>query len=159
MELTALNGSAFKLEILGYQFPEIETCKWDSNWLIIQVTVAHPKGNWTASDACLLTFEMARLADWLENIGDGKEVDATLHFLEPKLIFHLVHSDCEDKALRACFQSRLRPPWEKSDIVHFTASLDDCDLWVQFPLNEIDLKTASRQLREQMKQFPTRFER
>ncbi len=85
MKLAASNKSALTLKIIGYEFPEIEGHRYDSNWLIVEVTVTHPEGSWTASDPSLLTFEVTRLADWLENINDGKKVDDTIYFTEPNI--------------------------------------------------------------------------
>ena len=54
MKLQSKNGNSFSLEIVGYQFPEITDCDYDSNWLVIQIAVTNPDGTWTARDpSCL----------------------------------------------------------------------------------------------------------
>jgi len=141
---------SFGLEIVGYQFPQMETEKYDSNWLMIRINVSHPKGDWSATDPSLLTYEVARFAKWLEAIHNGESVQPVIGFIEPNLEFHLVITDGGEKALRVCFQLESRPPWAEGGAV------GECDLWVEFPLAEIDLAAASRQLREQLQQFPQR---
>jgi hypothetical protein len=152
MELNSSSGMDFKLEIEGYQFPDLETEIWDSNWLIIQINVSHPNGNWSATDACLLTYEIASLANWFEQISNGKNDKLELGFLEPALHFKLIESNgVANRALYVFFDMVLRPSWAKS--------LNYRDVWVKFPLAEINLMKASMQLREQLSQFPQRAER
>lgn len=150
MRLEASNGMAFELDILGYEFPQIETDSWDSNWLMIEVTVTHPDGNWKASDPSLTTFEVKELAYWLENIGEEKKVKSPLDFTEPNLEFHLVESQQEGRILRVCFHLELRPNWQQS------TSIDECDLCVEFPLVEINTKAASQELRNKLEAYPSR---
>ena len=150
MELKSVNGMALKLEIAGYEFPERETEEYDSNWLMISIDVTHPNGNWSVANPCLLTYEVTYLADWLEGILDGKEIDRGIGFLEPSLEFDLSGLDeTVNKNLRVTFHMELRPPWAEQ-------RYDDGKAWVEFPLAEIDLRKASVQLREELKQFPQR---
>lgn len=151
MKLESSTGMSFGLEIVGYQFPHLQTEEYDSNWLMIRIDVSHPKGDWTSTDPSLLTYEVARFAEWLEAIHIGESVQSVIGFIEPNLEFHLITTgDGESKALRVCLQLEARPAWAKAGAV------GECDLWVEFPLVEIDLEAASRQLREQLQQFPQR---
>jgi hypothetical protein len=150
MKLKGSTGMAFELEIVGYQFPQMVTEEYDSNWLMIRIDVSHPKGDWTSTDPSLLTYEVAELADWLDAIHNGESVRAGMGFIEPNLEFLLVTTDGGSKALRICFRLESRPPWAKPTAVA------DCDACVEFALTEIDLVAASRQLREQLQQFPQR---
>lgn len=97
MRLVGADGSLFELSIAGYQFPEIETGEYDSNWLGIQIHVAHARGEWTSTQPILLTNEVAALADWFDAIARGDHVEAEQHFLEPNLSFRLL--DQEGKGL------------------------------------------------------------
>jgi len=151
MKFGTLGEIFFELRIAGYQFPSMETVEYDSNWLMIQISVSHPKGNWASTDPCLLTYEVAQLADWLQAIHDGESVEPVIRFIEPNLEFHLTKTaDGGNKALCVFFQLESRPPWAKATAV------GERDLWVEFDLTEIDLAAASRQLREQLQQFPQR---
>lgn len=151
MKLESPTRTSFCLEILGYQFPRVETEEYDSNWLVIRITVSHPKGNWACIDPSLLTYEVARLADWLEAIHNNETVQQAIRFVEPNLEFHLTRSERgKDKVLRVRLRLEASPPWLESDVV------GERDFWIQFPIAEIDLLAASRQLREQLQQFPQR---
>jgi hypothetical protein len=55
MQLYDANGYAFKLTLVGYQFPEMTREPYDSNWLMIEVDVTTPHRSWRASDPCLLS--------------------------------------------------------------------------------------------------------
>lgn len=44
MRLKGEDGTSFELKIEGYQFPEIQDDRWDSNWLVVSGRVAHPAG-------------------------------------------------------------------------------------------------------------------
>lgn len=141
---------ALKLEIVDYEFPEQETEEYDSNWLMIRLDVTHPNGNWSVTNPCLLTYEVIYLAEWLDGILDGKKDDRGIRFIEPGLEFDLTGSnESVNKYLRVTFHMELRPPWAERPY-------DDGKPWVEFPLAEIDLRKASAQLREQLKQFPKR---
>lgn len=151
MKLIASTGTAFELKILGYEFPDLETELYDSNWLVIQVHVSHPRGVWTATHPCLLTYEVAQLADWLEQVGAGQKVRAQIYFIEPNLEFQLVNAGGKDEALRIYLGAELRPSWMESDIV--------CEHEVQFLTSEVDLVAAAEELRKQLQCFPQRAER
>src|SRR5262245_29126869 len=98
------------LALAGYQFPDLASAEDDSNWLTVTIEVAHPRGNWHASDPCLLTYEAARLASWLEGLTPESAVGSEASFIEPCLVFSIVDSD-GGRALRVYFELECRPPW------------------------------------------------
>lgn len=152
MKLTSRNGSQLGLSIVGYQFPDLATVPYDSNWLNICVRVVHPRGSWTATDPSLLTYEVARLADWLDAVARGARVEPEESFLEPNLRFELTHSSLEP-SLRVYFDLESRPKWAPVD------GAGNDDLYVEFPLEEIDLAGAAAILRKQLQAFPQRTPR
>ncbi len=85
MKLSTARGLALELQIVGYQFPEINNAPWDSDWLLIRIEVSHPMGNWSTTDPCLLTFEAVDLANWLENVASGGPDLEDESFTEPNL--------------------------------------------------------------------------
>ena len=89
MKLTA-GSSSFQLTILGYQFPDAEGEQYDANWLIVRVDVESPRGSWKATDTCLLTYEAAQLAEWIEKVAQGEPVQPGMKFLEPALLFRFI---------------------------------------------------------------------
>ncbi|MBN1315991.1 MAG: hypothetical protein JXA42_11000 [Anaerolineales bacterium] len=145
MILKASTGISFSLEILRYQFPHIENCKYDSNWLMIRIDVSHPRGDWTSIDPSLLTFEVAGLTEWLDAIHHNEPAQPVIRFVEPNLEFHLVTTAAGKKALRVSFQLESLPPWAT-----------DSEVCIEFPLDEIDLTEASHHLRVQLQRFPMR---
>ncbi|NLG96567.1 MAG: hypothetical protein GX491_04320 [Chloroflexi bacterium] len=144
MKLTA-GSSSFQLTILGYQFPDAEGEQYDANWLIVRVDVESPRGSWTATDPCLLTYEAAQLAEWIEKVAQGEPVQPGMKFLEPALLFRLTN----EGNLRIYFSSFLRPEWAQEGEAPF----------LEFPVSQVDLAAAARDLRVQIRRYPQRAER
>jgi hypothetical protein len=138
----------FELRIAGYQFPGDHTSHYDSNWLIIEGAVRHPRGKWRFRDPCLLTYEVARLADWLEAVEGGTESEPWCGFLEPNLSFELVGEGMA-RVLRVSFAIEALPPWAGRG----------GEAFVEFPLAGLCLASCVNALRKQLKAFPQRAER
>lgn len=149
MKLSGSGGQSFTLTLQGYQFPDGRDDPHDNNWLFVAVDVSHPKGDWRASDPSLLTWEVARLADWLESVAKGGQSSASEDFLEPTLEFHVVDEQ-QTKALRVLFGLELRPKWAESEVA------SEGDVYIDFPMTEIDLVAAAQELRRQLLRFPQR---
>lgn len=149
MQIFGNNGNIFKLSILGYQFPEMKSEAYDSNWLIIEVDVTCSQGAWIAQNPCLLTYEVARLANWFEAIASETNTKSIQKFIEPNLEFHFIDSPPE-KCLRIYFELELRPEWAawEQGIMK--------DLWVDFPLSDLDLNQIANSLRSQLCKYPQR---
>ena len=147
MKLQASNGNAFEMRIIGYQFPDMTDCEYDSNWLIIEIDVIHPEGRWRARDPSMLTTEVATLSRWLRNHDHSSKKPRSCGFIEPNLEFRF--SD-DREALRVYFDLESRPDWI-IDKAHF-----DGDVFVDFPIAELDLKTAADDLDCQLRKFPIR---
>lgn len=144
-------ASTYRLTVLGYQYPDAGE-PYDANWLSIQVDVASPEGQWSGTDACLLTYEAVRLADWLDGLAQGKPVPRALSFLEPVLLFRLVDVDDGTKVLRAHFGNIVHPAWRE-------AGQGPNDLSVDFPASDaLMLRTAAGELRQELRRFPQRGE-
>jgi hypothetical protein len=139
---------AFELKIVGYQFPSNTTAEYDSNWLTIEGAVQHPRGNWRFRDPSLLTYEVARLANWLEAVALGTELEPWCGFIKPNLSFKLVGVGMV-RALRLSFAIEALPPWRKRDE----------EVYVEFHLIGLDLATAVLSLRLQLREFPQRADR
>ena len=148
MKLTENENTEFELEIVGYQFPDLENEPYDSDWLNITIRVKHPHGSWTATDPSLLTEEVEDLIQWLEAIADGKSVDSDAYFTEPNLHFQL--HDNYAKKLRVYFELECRPSWAKSTFK------DNDELWIEFSVTPEILRDIAKSLRLQLDKFPTR---
>ena len=147
MKLQASNGNAFEMRIIGYQFPDITDCEYDSNWLIIEIDVIHPEGRWRGRDASMLTTEVTRLSRWLRTCDHSSEKPRSCGFIEPNLEFRF--SDDRD-ALTVYFDLESRPDWIM-DKEHFEG-----DVFIEFPRAELDLKTAADELDDELRKFPIR---
>ena len=163
MRLTGPDGHEFELTILGYEFPGIEQTPGDSNWLMVNIRVKHPRGSWEATGPFLRTTEVAQLATWF----DGVAVEAPMinretwiesgrpqvagfpnlrlfdsaEFLEPNLRFALVESTGENAVVRVYFELKARPPWSAS------VAAGQEDLYIDLRLSRSDLKSAAESLR------------
>jgi hypothetical protein len=138
----------FELRVVDYQFPDDATSDYDSNWLLIEGSVRHPRGDWQFRDPCLLTYEVAQLADWLEAVATGAESESWCGFIERNLRFQVV---CEGagRVLRVSFAIEALPRWAKPGE----------DVSVEFPVTGLNLASAVVSLREQLRKFPQRTER
>jgi hypothetical protein len=139
--------ASLRLAILRYQFPQITTGEYDANWLIIQGHVSLDDRSWTFSDPSLTTFEVRQLADWLDSLARGDEVEPQCDFIEPNLQFERT----SDKAIRVSFALESAPPWAKPD-----------DSWSEHGFEVLidkHLQTAAERLRSQLRVFPERGDR
>ena len=95
---------------------------------------------------CLLTFEVAALADWLECVASGGSCPSEITFIEPNLSFHQ-----QSGALRVYFELEARPAWAASK------EAPEEDLWLDFPASAEMLRVGAMALRHQLQRFPRRW--
>lgn len=152
MKLASKDGQSFEMRILQYEFPDLETEEYDSNWLIIAGDVIHPKGSWDFRDPCLLTYEAERLASWMDLVAGGEPPSTFCGFIERTLEFQVVLG-VQRPVLRVYFELEARPAWAYSN------DAQKKDLWVEVPLEELDLRSTARQWREELREFPQRAPR
>ncbi len=138
--------ASVRLSVLRYQFPHITTGEYDANWLIIRGHVSLDDRSWSFSDPSLTTFEVRQLADWLDGLARGDEVEPHCDFIEPNLQFERT----SDRAIRVSFALESAPPWSKPG-----------DPWKEHGFEVLidkHLETAAGQLRAQLRVFPERGE-
>lgn len=135
---------SLRLGVERYQFPEITHDAWDSNWLIITGDATLNGKPWRFRDPCLTTFEMQRLADWLDQVVAGKADQKPCWFTEPNLDFRQM----PDQAIRIGFSLEALPPWRAS-------GGDDDEIGFSAPIDS-HLVTAANSLRRLLIQFPVR---
>jgi len=147
--------NAFRLTITGYQIPEVGDEPFDVNWLVIWIEIDSGQEKLTLKDSCLTTFEVEKLANWLEQVQTGSEEEAALTFQQPVLGFRLMRNP-EGSANNRVDSGTLRVyvslPWDNS------ASAGNQNKRLEFPLSEIDLQASAANLREQLKRYPPRAE-
>ncbi len=147
MKLTGKENS-LELSVVGYQFPDAVSEPYDSNWLLVQLSVSDHQGTWNVAEPCLLTYEVARLADWFDKINSRSFEKTECGFLEPLIAFQVVENEQKD-LLRIRFMLEALPAWAR----------DQDEYFIEFVLAEVDLQTASDDLRKQLERYPQRAER
>ena len=151
MKFAGRDGQFLELRILGYQFPHIETAMYDSNWLVVAGNVTHSRGSWQFTQPCLLTYEAERLASWMTALVETDRLPTTCAFIEPNLEFRaLLHMN--RPVLRVYFDLEALPQWASS------ASGEEVT-WVEFPIEELDLRSIARQWRAELSAYPQRASR
>ncbi|HEY0658877.1 MAG TPA: hypothetical protein VGD05_10400, partial [Pyrinomonadaceae bacterium] len=106
------DDTELKMNIVGYQFPQLIDDPDDGNWLNVKIQVKHPNGNWQRIDSCLETFELKFLFEWFEDISEGKKVENHLYFTEPCLEFEIKRNE-EKTEIRVFLSYEFAPPWIK----------------------------------------------
>jgi hypothetical protein len=154
MKFKSFDGSLFEMKVVGYEFPELETEHHDSNWLLIQIEASHPRGEWSATDPALLTYEIEWLANWLETLASGDFSKPHMWFTEPCLEFHLSFDDHPEPILQVVFSHEFRPPWASREWRE-----DEEEHLLEFRLSDLNLHHSVQSLHEQLKTFPQRAER
>jgi len=135
---------ALHLEVEGYQFPDVLNDEWDSNWLIITADAVLDGKSWRFRDPCLTTFELQRLAGWLDQVAAGTAEQNFCGFTEPNLDFERV----SDVSIRIGLSLEALPPWANQ-------GGDLGDVGFEVPIGE-QLKTAAASLRRFLSKFPVR---
>ena len=153
MRLVGSDGSLFEISVVDYEYPEIQFEEYDSNWLLIRMHVVHPRGEWTSVDPSLLTYEVEALANRFDAIAKGDHVDVVQRFTEPNLSLRLLDQHLESRLLAVYFNLENPVPWAR----HTVALAED--LFVEFPLSEVDLARAAEELRHELAQYPQRAAR
>lgn len=82
-------NKSIEFTIVNYQYPEKkpsnEGFDYDANWLMCEIKYSDAEANETYKDACLLTDELADMAEELSKILDGSEYGYISNFMEPYL--------------------------------------------------------------------------
>jgi hypothetical protein len=152
MLLVGSNGTRFELEIVGYQFPELEDDPWDANWLMIRIAVVSADGAWTSTDPSLLTSDVEGLALWLDAVSEFRATYQRVQFLEPNLAFELQSESPRGLAVRVLFEQESRPPWARPDP-------PSSAFFVDLALPHEAVREAAEALRLQLVAFPPRATR
>jgi len=130
----------FALSIAAYEFPKADA----DDWLVIVGEVRLSVGEWSFRDPSLTTFEVARLADWLEALAAGVPTLDWVDIVEPNIAFERA----SPTTIRVSLWMESAPDWAKASGKRpgLTLPIDD------------RLAVAAAQLRGQLAQFPHRGE-
>lgn len=166
------NGSFFlKLEVMGYEFPDLIDQAWDSDWLNIKLKIGSPFGNWEAVEPCMTTFEMQELVEWLQDViknwsiftkFDRLEIESTKAFLEPNLGFHLQmgakHGGgaCAVASFSVFLGAEYLPPFKE---IFDSYEADSDFLKLSFQWSKADFESFVEFLQAALHQYPVRVGR
>jgi hypothetical protein len=145
MKLNSSNGNSFQLKIVGYEFPDIKDDYYDSNWLMIQIDVTSNENTWRATFPALITFEVEELADWLSSIDSIKDDPGSRGFIEPCLDFQFSTRPDELQFLNVFCMNEMSPNGQPGNTSE-----------IEFPVSEINLSQAAKDLRLELQKFPQR---
>lgn len=159
------DGQALDLHVVGYQYPQLETELYDSNWLIVEVNLFHHQGAWSIRDPCLLTYEAVELGYWLEEVARWNPPRDSCAFVEQNLWFEYIEysraeyledtPNSDGGNLTVHLDGELCPVWARST----TTRRPGRTFQIQFPQSEENLREAAKQWRDEIAKFPQRAER
>ena len=146
MRITSAAGDEFQLVIVRYQFPDVHEDRWESNWLIVNGTVGAAGEKWVFTEPCVTTFELADLADWLDELVTNGAEPSAFEFTEPNLKFTYVPS-------RRAVQLTLAhesAPTSMSELERRAG------VTVEFPLSGQQTETFAAEIRQALHEYPIR---
>ncbi|MFK7601348.1 hypothetical protein ACI3L1_03955 [Deinococcus sp. SM5_A1] len=150
----------------GYQFPELENVRWDSDWLNVRISLALGDFRWEKVDPSLTTFEVQWLIDWMEEVAANAEVfrswrserlTSRIFFTEPNLGFEALSGSYEGAALtfRLYLAAESLPTFQDK-LSGYDSSKDIQEVWLDLPVEASDLQDAAHSLQRQLAEFPVR---
>ncbi|GLU36057.1 MAG: hypothetical protein AB7E55_03745 [Pigmentiphaga sp.] len=80
------DASCFSFDVVGYQYSHSKDI-YDSNWLIVKMAARVGELYWCATDACLRTFELLALKEWLQDLSCCWVSGSQLRFTEGEIGF------------------------------------------------------------------------
>ena len=141
------SGNEFQLVILSYQHPDVHEDRWDSNWLVVNGTVATAAGQkWRFSAPCVTTFELADLADWLDELSRNGRSPEQFEFAEPDVKFGYVPWPTRTLLLTLSGAGAAQAP----------AGEAAEGVTLEFPLSGADASALASQIRDALSDFPIR---
>jgi hypothetical protein len=157
MLLRGAEGNELGIALADYEFPESLGDARAANWLAVVLYVQSEQGIGWCQTPALLTWEVVRLAMWLDDRACGQPIashlDEFMLFAEPNLQIHFEGADERAVALGIIFNMERPGEWmvegRTSDErawtgkMRLTASLDQ-------------LRVAAEDLRGQAHDFPVR---
>jgi hypothetical protein len=137
------DATSVQLSILGYAHPDS-----DSNFLRVRLDALDRGREWTAVDPCLDTWDLARLADWLDREETRVARSKDMWFTGPALEFFWTDSG----GLRVYVEQEFRPRWAP-------CSLDnERQVYLDFTPTTDELHAVAAALRAELLRFPPRLE-
>jgi hypothetical protein len=140
--VSELDGSTFRLEISGYEFPELQTDKYEANWIMVRLVIHSQKGDWTKTAPALLTWEIEDLIEWCRG---RYEIEPLLQFVDPSIEFHATIVNTALTNLKLTLSGQLLPDWH-----------DGGSITLEFFVSPAELKKFATELDFELSKFPYR---
>lgn len=131
------------VEIASYEFPDHPSNELDANWVVIMFTATTLQGNWNASRAALLTWEVEDLIRWCRG---AYHTEPLTQFVEPALQLFAIQIDSDRVHLQVTLSHELLPPWH-----------DDAPLVLDLVTGERELREFADDLEDQLARYPYRY--
>jgi hypothetical protein len=112
MKLLGTNNALAELELQAFEYGK-PLMVADEDWLKIKLKIYDSDEKWEVVDPALTAAEVHQLIFWLYDLYADKQVEKSLHFLEPLLSFQLLHDRGEYKIIKIRFDHELKPGWHK----------------------------------------------
>lgn len=143
------NGEYLKLEIRGYQFPDLSKIDsgddyYDPNWLILWIEVNLNEMHWEKAEPCVMTHELIRTIDWLKAISQCEQTYNEEDYLEPCLEIHVNNTEAEIVKMKFVFKYEFSPLPDQEE-VYFEAD---------FTIEELNSFIES--LEKELEKYPKR---
>lgn len=139
-------GDYVEFGVAGYEFPQKNEDRWDSNWLMIAGSASLGGRKWEFCDPAMTTFELQELAEWFRALSEGAADKNVIGFTEPNFEFEYL----SDGKIRVFFELEVRPDWSKSDIA------GQSDVYVDGDVSGVELRKASATIVRMLNAFPER---
>lgn len=140
------DGKEFKLEIIGHEFDNA-TDYHNSNWLKVKINVTDGDLKWSATDDCLLSYELVRLYDWLIHLPLGEE---KIFFTENEIEFRF---DKSKNSILVVFDFRFHPKGSQ-----YEHGCDD-EYVVSFDMDDRKLKALANDVKKWIEKYPVKNKR
>lgn len=82
-------------------------------WIVVDGSVNDGRRGWRFSEPCLARRDVPRLANWFDEVADGRTKRRDFEFLEPNLLFEWVGEAGSRLVMRVAFELESRPPLER----------------------------------------------
>ena len=147
MIFKGVNKQTVEFKITNYQFSEITNCKYDSNWLLVDVKVENDYENCQTVAPSLLVQELREITEWFEKLLNNIKITPdSLQFIEPNLKFKLIKEEPCLKTVRLIFDTSSIPQRINKELEYYV----DCEM------NPRELKKVVEELKNVLLAFPVR---
>ncbi|WP_438503489.1 WapI family immunity protein [Deinococcus alpinitundrae] len=155
-----------ELSVEDYQFPHIQDEEWDADWVFIRLQLQVGEHQWERTDPALTTFELENLAAWLQEVAQHADVfgswkhnrlSTACFFTEPNLTFKAYsgHVSGQPVTLRLFLTHEFLPSF-KQHLPNHSLNEDIQEVYLEFGVDEAQLRILSDQIRQDLRRFPVR---